>query len=306
MTNLLIRDAKFMKRRQFLASGSFAVGLHALPGWIRHFQLSNYDMKHLRGNVGIFTERGGTIGWLIQEDNIVVVDAQFREQANHLIDEIRKKEDAPIRYLINTHHHGDHTSGNIAFKGIARNILAHENSRNNQMNAAIKNGNESEQLYPDMIYTDRWQEKCGNETIDIQYWGPAHTNGDSIIHFQQANIVHCGDLIFNRRYPYIDKGAGARIDNWIEILQQLQTYFDNDTLFIFGHAAEGYPVTGNKDDLAAFADYLTALLEYVSSSLKAGKSREDIMATKSIPGADQWKGDGIERSLTAALEELSH
>jgi glyoxylase-like metal-dependent hydrolase (beta-lactamase superfamily II) len=294
-----------MKRRHFLASGTFTVGLHAMPGWIRHFHLSNYNMKHLRGNVGIFTERGGTIGWLIQEDHIVVIDAQFREQANHFLEEVRKKEDAPIRYLINTHHHGDHTSGNIAFKGIARNVLAHENSRKNQMDVAVKNGNEAEQLYPDMIYTDRWQEKCGNETIDIQYWGPAHTNGDSIIHFQQANIVHCGDLIFNRRYPYIDKGAGARIDNWIEILQQLQTYFDNDTLFIFGHAAEGFPVTGNKDDIAAFADYLTALLEYVSASLKAGKSREDIMVTKSIPGADQWKGDGIERSLTAALEELS-
>ena len=173
------------------------------------------------------------------------------------------------------------------------------------MASAKKDNKESSQLYPDMTYTERWQEKINDEIIDIQYWGPAHTNGDSIIHFQHANIVHVGDLMFNRRFPYIDKTAGARIDNWIEVLQQLQTYFDNETIFIFGHAASGYEVTGNKADLAAFADYLSALLDYVSASLKSGLSADEIMKAKEIPGAPQWKGDGIERSLTAALEELS-
>ncbi len=295
-----------MQRRSFLQSSGLVLPLSAFPSWINLLSPSPYEMKPLRRNVGIFSEKGGTIGWLIQPDSIVIVDSQFREQAGHLIDEIKKRPVAPVRYLINTHHHGDHTSGNIAFQGIAQHVLAHENSRINQMNSAKKNGNEAEQLYPDKIYTDRWQEKFGDETIDIQYWGPGHTNGDSIIHFQEANIVHCGDLMFNRRYPYIDKGAGARIDNWIEILQQLQTYFDNDTLFIFGHAAEGYQVTGNKDDLIAFADYLTALLEFVSSQIKAGKSKDEIMATTEIPGAPQWTGDGIQRSLSAALEELGY
>ena len=295
-----------MNRRSFIQTGTMALPMSALPSWLKLFTPAAYDMKPLRRNVGIFTEKGGTIGWLMQKKNIVIIDSQFREQAQHLIEEIRKRDDAPIRYLINTHHHGDHTSGNIAFQGIARNVLAHENSRINQISSAKKNVNEADQLYPDIVFTERWQEKCGDEKIDIQYWGPAHTNGDSIIHFQEANIVHCGDLMFNRRYPYIDKGAGARIDNWIEILQQLQTYFDNDTLFIFGHAAEGYNVTGGKDDLAAFADYLTALLEFVSSEIKAGRTKEQIMAATTIPGAPQWKGDGIQRSLSAALEELGY
>lgn len=295
-----------MQRRSFIQTGSMAMPLLTLPSWAQKLIPTAYDMKPLRRNVGIFSEKGGTIGWLIQKNNIVIIDSQFREQAGHLIEAIRKTEDAPIRYLINTHHHGDHTSGNIAFKGIAKNILAHENSKLNQIASAVKNNNEADQLYPDMIYTERWQEKCGDEKIDMQYWGPAHTNGDSIIHFQEANIVHCGDLVFNRRYPFIDKVAGARIDNWIEILQQLQTYFDNDTLFIFGHAREGYNVTGGKDDLAAFADYLTALLEFISSEIKAGKTKEQIMAATTIPGAPQWTGDGIERSLSAALEELGY
>lgn len=295
-----------MQRRTFLESSALALPLSTLPSWVNLFVPSAYEMKPLRRNVGIFSEKGGTIGWLIQPDSIVVVDAQFREQAGHLIDEIKKYPIAPIDYLINTHHHGDHTSGNIAFKGLAQHVLAHENSKINQMNSAKKNGNESDQLYPDQTFKDRWQQQIGDEFIDIQYMGPAHTNGDAIIHFQHANIAHIGDLMFNRKYPYIDKTAGAMIENWIEILQQLQSYFDNDTLFIFGHANEGYQVTGNKDDLAAFSDYLTAVMEFVKGQITAGKTKNEILAATEIPGGSQWSGEGIGRSLSAALEELGY
>lgn len=293
-----------MKRRSFVQSGSLALSLSAFPSWISMLNISPYEMKPLRRNVGFFTEKGGTIGWLIQPEAIVVIDTQWKEQSEHLLAEISKQSDAPMPYLINTHHHGDHTSGNIAFKGIAKHIIAHENSKINQMAVAQKNNTAAEQLFPDLTYTDRWVKEIGDETIDMQYWGPGHTNGDSIIHFQKANIVHCGDLVFNRKYPFIDKTTGAMIDNWIEILLQMQSYFDNDTLFIFGHCREGYTVTGDKSDLAAFSDYLTALLEFVGTEIRSGKSREQILKTTSIPGAPQWSGEGIERSLNAALDEL--
>jgi glyoxylase-like metal-dependent hydrolase (beta-lactamase superfamily II) len=293
-----------MKRRTFIQSGSFAFTLPLFPSILSMLSPLAYQMRPLRRNVGIFNERGGTIGWLIQKDGIVVIDSQWKDQATNLIGEIQKRETGPIQYLINTHHHGDHTSGNIAFKGLVKNVLAHENSKANQIKAATDNNNVADQLFPDMTFTDRWQQTVGDEIIDIQYWGPAHTNGDSIIHFQHANIVHCGDLVFNRRYPYIDKVAGAMIENWIDILRQMQAYFDNDALFIFGHTREGFDVVGNKDDLAAFADYLTALLEFVSLEIKNGKSKEQIMTATEIPGAPEWTGDGIQRSLNAALLEL--
>jgi glyoxylase-like metal-dependent hydrolase (beta-lactamase superfamily II) len=118
--------------------------------------------------------------------------------------------------------------------------------------------------------------------------------------------VHCGDLVFNRKYPFIDKTAGAMIENWINILQLLQAKFDNDTQFIFGHAGEGYDVVGNKDDIAAMADYFTALMEFVSLQIKNGLSKDDILKATEIPGAPQWKGDGIQRSLDAAYVELTN
>jgi len=294
-----------MQRRTFIGSGTAAISAASLPSWTRFLHITDYEMKLLRRNVGFFTEKGGTIGYLIQPEGIVVVDTQWKEQSEHLIAELKAQSTAPFPYLINTHHHQDHTSGNIAFKGLAKHILAHENSKINQMNSAKKSKNEADQLYPDMTYKDRWEQQVGDETISIQYWGPAHTNGDSIIHFQKANVVHCGDLVFNRKYPYIDKSAGAMIENWISILTQLQSNFDNDTIFIFGHAGDGYPVTGNKDDLAAMGDYFSALMDFVFQLIKNGKSKDEIMLAPEIPGAPEWKGEGIQRSLDAAFEELT-
>ncbi len=293
-----------MQRRFFIQTGSLALTLSGIPSWFKTMFSSDYQIKLLRRNVGIFNERGGTIGWLVQPEGMVVIDSQWKEQSGNLLRELRKTESTPVHYLINTHHHGDHTSGNIAFKGIAQHVLAHENCLHNHQTAARIANTEADQLFADLTYSDRWQQSVGDEIIDIQFWGPAHTNGDSIIHFQHANVVHCGDLVFNRRFPFIDKSTGASIENWIEILRQMQAAFDNDTIFIFGHARDGFPTSGTKDDLAAFGDYLSALLEFVAGEITLGRSREQILTATTIPGAPEWSGDGITRSLNAALLEL--
>ena len=141
------------------------------------------------------------------------------------------------------------------------------------------------------------------ENIKTYYWGPAHTNGDSIIFFPHANIAHVGDLVFNRRWAFIDRSAGASIKNWIVVLDKIQQEFDNDTLFVFGHAFDPEKVTGNKADLKAMQDYLKNLLAFVNSQIKAGKTKDEIMKATSIPGVTEWQGDGIERGLQAAYEE---
>jgi len=264
-----------------------------------------YKMLPLRNNIGYFTERGGTIGWMISKDGIVVVDTQFPEQSQHLIQAIKKQSDKKIDLLINTHHHGDHTSGNIEYKGIASVVLAQENSKKNQMMVAKERSQEAGQLYPDTTFKKDWSKKIGDEVITLTYLGPAHTDGDSITHFENANIAHMGDLIFNRRFPFIDKSAGASVKNWITVLEEAQKIYDNDTKFIFGHADNGYDVVGTKKDLAAFQNYLSKLLEKVQSAIKAGDGEIEIMKIQTIEGAEEWKGDGIQRSLSAVYEELT-
>lgn len=295
-------------RRSFIKSAGLLTGISMLPMQEVLAMLFSdeqaWRMTNLRGNVGLFTERGGTIGWMISPDGIVVIDSQYREQAEHLIGEIRTRSLLKVDILFNTHHHGDHTAGNVAFKLLAGHIVAHENSKKNQVAAVQRRGNSIEQVYPDLTFANTFQRKIGDETIRAYYFGPAHTDGDSIIHFEKDNVVHVGDLIFNRRYPFIDKAAGASIENWISVLEKTRNQFDNDTIFIFGHANEGYPVSGNKEDLKAMENYLASLLNYMTREMKSGKSLDELLKTKSIPGAEEWTGKGIERSINSAWEEL--
>ena len=296
-----------MNRRSFLQNTAFTMGAFTLA---QHNILSAlfqepWKITMLRNDVGIFTERGGTIAFLLSKDGTVVVDSQFPDQSKHLIDELKKKSEQPFKLLINTHHHGDHSGGNISFKGLVEHVLAHENSKKNQENSARQNKSEDKQLYPDQTFTNTWCQKVGKEKICLHYFGAGHTNGDSFIHFQHANIVHCGDLVFNRRHPYVDRSAGANMRSWINVLDKALNKFNKKTIYVFGHAGTGYEVTGKADDLKVFRDYLGNVLKFVEGEIKAGKTKEEILKASAIPGSDQWKGDGIQRPLTAAWEELT-
>jgi len=297
-----------MQRRHFLKSTAISAGALTLLSKSSFASLladPTYNFKPLRSNMGIFTERGGTIAWLSNKDGIVVVDAEFADTAPHVILELQKQSDKPFNWLINTHHHGDHTGGNIAFKGLVKNVAAHENSLINQTNVAVKNKTEDKQLYPDTTFSKEWKMKAGDEKIHAYYWGPGHTNGDAMIHFENANIVHTGDLVFNRRYPVVDPSAGASIKNWAVTLEMAQKQFDKNTLFVFGHAFDPEKVTGNMDDIKAMQNYMLKLAEFAQTNIKAGKTKDEFAASTAIPGVTDWQGTGIKASLNAAYDEFS-
>ena len=296
-----------MQRRSFIRNTGLAAGLMALSSkelFAAFLQQPAFKMKMLRGDIGVFTERGGTIGFYQSKDGYAVIDSEFPDPAKHLIDELKKMKEMPFKFLINTHHHGDHTGGNISFKDIAEHVVGHENCLINYKRVAEQSKTVDKQLFQDITFGDSWKQKIGKERIRTYYFGPAHTNGDAIIHFEHANVAHMGDLMFNQLAPFIDRSAGANIKNWIQVLQKAQKTFDKDTLFIYGHAGDPEKVTGSKEDLAAFEDYLGKLLDFVAGEIKAGKSKEEIIKVKEIPGVS-WKNSGAERSFTAAYEELT-
>jgi cyclase len=295
-----------MHRRSFIQQSALTFGALSLTNQklLANLFEDPWKITMLRNEVGIFEEKGGTIAFLLSREGIVVVDSQFPDQSKHLIDELKKRSEQPISLLINTHHHGDHSSGNIAFKGLVGNVLAHENSLLNQQASAKQNKSEDKQLYPDLTYNHTWGRNIGKEKIRLHHFGAGHTNGDSFIHFQHANIVHCGDLLFNRRHPYVDRNAGANIKSWIEVLNTAVATFDKKTMFVFGHAAAGYKVTGTADDLNKFRDYLGNVLSFTEAAIKAGKTKDEFLKATAIPGSDEWKGDGIQRPLGAAWDEL--
>ncbi|MFZ1706161.1 MAG: MBL fold metallo-hydrolase [Saprospiraceae bacterium] len=266
-----------------------------------------YTFKEIRNGVGYFEEKGGTIGWSVHKTGISIVDTQFPDQSNNLLSEINKyNPDQKINLLINTHHHSDHTSGNIVFKDRLIHHVAHENAIRNYTRVATQQKTLDKALIPSTSFLDKISYNVGNENVQLMYFGPAHTNGDTIIHYENANVTHLGDLIFNRRFPYIDKSSGAHIGSWIDVLDKIQTFFTKETIFIFGHKRDGFEVTGNFDDIKAFQNYLEKLLEIGQKYVNQGKTIEEMKAEINvIPGAEEWQGDGIHRSLDAVFMELN-
>ncbi|WP_046367167.1 MBL fold metallo-hydrolase [Flavihumibacter petaseus] len=296
-----------MLRRKFIQQGSaLAAGALLIPrAFSKPLYQDPWTISMLNKTTGVFTEKGGTILFQVAKDNIIVVDTEFPEQADHLITVIKGKSSRPVSVLINTHHHGDHTSGNISFKSMADQVVAHANSLKNQRTVAIRQKTEDKQYFPNSTFTEKWSGKFGRETVSMHYFGPAHTDGDSLVYFETSGIVHMGDLINNRRYPYIDRTAGASIKGWISVLNKTLTTFDDKTTFVFGHATEGFPVYGKKEAIVAMKSYFERLLEFTGKEIQSGITKEAFLKNTSIPGVTEWVGDGIERSLTAAWEELT-
>lgn len=242
------------------------------------------SFRELRGGVGLFEGRGGTIGYLITPDALAVVDAQFPDTAKICLEGLRQRSQRRIDALVNTHHHGDHTAGNGVFRDAAARIVAHARVPELQKQAAEQQGTAASQVYADTTFAEAWSLPVGKETVSARYYGPAHTSGDIVVHFEQANVVHMGDLIFNRRHPVVDRPAGASIRNWATILEKVAAAHTSDTLYIFGHGREGFGITGTRADLLLQRDYFTALLDTTRKAVAAGTPKEAFSKLEALPG----------------------
>jgi glyoxylase-like metal-dependent hydrolase (beta-lactamase superfamily II) len=242
----------------------------------------------LRAGVGTFTQRGGTIGWLLTDDGLVVVDTQYPESAPDCWNGLRDRSESPLAMVINTHHHGDHVGGNGVFAQYTDRLVAHANVPD-LMRASAEE--EAEPTYPTETFEDTWSETVGDETLTLRSRGPAHTGGDATIVFENANIVHVGDLVFNRAYPFIDVGGGADSKNWISSLETIHDALDDDTIVIHGHGNPEFGPTGGREDLLVMRDFLTALNEYVTQQRQAGASLEEMKQKEVLEGFEAFDFD---------------
>ena len=297
-----------ISRRLFLTRSSLALAAGALLPRLPAWPEGAGGIKPLRGGVGIFTASGGTIGCYMSTEALVVVDSQFPESATECLAALRQSSGRPIDALINTHHHGDHTAGNGVFREAAKRIVAQRRVPGLQKAAAGERGNEADQTYPDTTFDDEWKLDLGAETVVARHHLPAHTGGDAVVHFQNAGVVHMGDLIFNRWHPFIDRPGGASVRGWIDSLEKIVADHSEETLFIFGHGHEKFGVTGSAADLKLQRDYLSAVLETASKGIQAGKSLEEIRRQETLAGFEDHIARGNRLSLSAnlavAYEEL--
>jgi cyclase len=295
-------------RRQFIALSS--ASLAAMPlgrlAWAQAQQPPPVVPKFepVRRNVGIFTARGGTIGWLVNPDAVIVVDTQFPDTAQKCVDGLAERSKRGIDLVINTHHHGDHTGGNGVFRSKAKRILAHARVPELQKQAAAAQtgqANQTPPVFPDATFEKTWQETAGDERISAKHYGPGHTGGDAVIRFERANVVHMGDLLFHERHPRVDRPAGASIQNWMATLDAVAKEMPAETIYIAGHSKEGLPLTVDRKALAQFRNYFDAVLTYVRQGISAGRSKEEIAKLDALKGFETYQGAGAVLSLAGVL-----
>lgn len=301
-------------RRQFLTSASFAlagaafarVPLLAQGGQPQAPPPTTFT--DIRRNVGFFTGQGGTIGWLANGAGAVAVDAQFPATAKACVEGLQKKSAKGIQLLINTHYHGDHTAGNTAFRPAVKSIVQQERCARLHRETTEKAGTAAQQAYADVTFGESWSQDVGDEKVWGYYYGPGHTGGDAVIVFERANVVHMGDLMFNRLHPRVDGPGGASMKNWISILERVAKRH-SDATFIFGHAKQGQPVTGPAKELLYLRDYLSAALQYAQKGIAAKQSKEEIAKASELPGFADYAGSGtvltLAGVLNSAYDELS-
>jgi cyclase len=241
-------------------------------------------LRELRRNVGMFSGRGGTIGWLLNRQGALVVDSQFPDTARLCLDSLQAWGGVPLNTLINTHHHGDHTGGNAVFRDAAQRIVAHDRALQLHRQAAAASGTEEAQAFADTTFAHDWTVEVGDERVRARHYGPAHTGGDCTVFFERADIVHMGDLVFNRAFPFIDRAGGASVRGWIRLLEAVAADHSRDTLFVFGHANAAFGVTGGLADLQVQRDFLTAVLEVAARAIAAGRGREEATRIDRLPG----------------------
>jgi cyclase len=305
------------------------------PGTPAHHQRApdqRFRLQPLRGGVHALYGRGGNVGFLVGPEAVLVVDSQFRDMAPGIVEQIRAVTDKPIRYLVNTHHHGDHVGGNDTFRPIAV-IIAHDNVRKRmlaspqsilrdtpaQLEEARKAGNEQrvksleEQLdwarkvkveeipAPVVTYDTELRVHVGGETIQVWHTPPAHTDGDSVVYFEKANVVHMGDLFFHKVVPFIDVRGGGSPKGYLAALERVIARVPNDVTVIPGHGE----VT-DLDGLKGMRQYVVDVIEAARAARAAGKSKEDFLKDVDLPAYRGYQGyaDRFKANATAAWDEL--
>tara|TARA_R110002167_G_scaffold364511_2_gene586439 strand:- start:76 stop:936 length:861 start_codon:yes stop_codon:yes gene_type:complete len=229
---------------------------------------ANITVQPAAGDVYMLQGPGGNIGVLATEKGLLLVDDKFASLAEKIEFAMKGIEDNELKYVINTHYHGDHTGSNQFFAHKAP-IFAHENVRNR---LSSKAGLSAESL-PVVTYKDGITIYLDNEEVQLTHLPAGHTDGDTYVYFKNANVLHTGDLFFEVGFPYVDLKSGGSIKGYLASVRHMIANTPDDVVIIPGHGK-----LTNKKRLVAFAEMMAYSIDKVSKALAAGKPEADIVA----------------------------
>ena len=244
------------------------LSLMATAAQARDFSDVEIKVKNAAGQVYMLEGAGGNIGVLATEQGLLLVDDQFSPLAKKIETAMKGIADQPLKYVVNTHYHGDHTGGNKYF-GHHAPIFAHENVRNRLQ---AKDGHDPVSL-PVVTYKDGVNIHMAKERITLTHLPAGHTDSDTFVYFNQANVLHTGDLFFESRFPYVDLNGGGSVKGYLNNVRHMIANTPDDVVIIPGHGK-----LTDKASLKAFADMIDYSINRVSKALANGKSEADILA----------------------------
>jgi len=245
-------------------------------------------------HIYMITGQGGNIGLAVDDQYTLLIDDQFANLSDAIKAEIASISDKPIAYLLNTHFHYDHTSGNTEFSDSVGVIVAHENVRERLKNGTtIKAfGKVTEPLAPGdlpaLTFNDRLTIHQAHGEVELIHFQQGHTDGDTAVYFKEANVIHTGDLYFSGAYPFIDTSNGGDIHGYIKAQSEILALCDADTKLIPGHGP-----LADKADLMRDYEILQELVGIVESALRAGGTLETILEDPAVMKYDASHGAGF-------------
>jgi glyoxylase-like metal-dependent hydrolase (beta-lactamase superfamily II) len=221
---------------------------------------------------------GGNTAVYVAADGVVLVDTKNPNNGQAILDQVRSVTPKPITHIINTHTHGDHNGSNVFFP-IGVEIVTQENTEANMQKMPAFQEAANKHGLPDRTYKTRFSLLGGDDTIDLYYFGPAHTNGDTFVVFRKARVMHAGDAFANKGQPLIDRNNGGSGIAYPDTIAKAASTIKNVDTVINGHNA----TTMTFQDLRNFADFNRRFLSHARASLKAGKTPEEAMKEFKLP-----------------------
>lgn len=252
------------------------------------------NVQKLRGNISVLLGAGGNIAVLTGRDGKLLVDAGYAGARPKITSALASISSDPIKHLINTHWHFDHTDGNEWLHSAGAAILAHTNTRKHLSSTTRVEGwnftfpPAPAGAIPSQVFDDERTLQLNGTTIALKHYAPAHTDSDISVHFTEANILQVGDTFWNGYYPFIDYSTGGSIDGMIRATDANLAKVTDTMIVIPGHG----PV-GDKSQLAFYRDLLVSTREKVAALKKEGKSLDEIVAAKPTAATDAQWGSGF-------------
>jgi len=267
----------------------------AVPVWAQQdFSAVEIETIQVSGNVYMLVGAGGNIGLSVGEDGAFVIDDQYAPLSDKIMAAIADLTDADVKFLVNAHYHGDHTGGNEAFGEAGALIFAHDNVRarmsTDQFRAIFDQSIPASPAgaLPIVTFSDEMTFNWNGDAIRAIHVAPAHTDGDSILYFHDANVIHMGDTFFNGFYPFIDVGSGGDINGIIGAGYRALSIANEDTAIIPGHG----PVS-DAAGLAAWLDMLKITRVSMQSLIDGGMSEDEALAARPTAEFDEQYGGGF-------------